>query len=217
RASRFIVRRSGWTNPLKYQDRMSRRELDMLRSGWDLVIDVDVPDWELARLSAFLVVEALYQCGVEGVTCKFSGNKGFHVGVPWEAFPDAVGSQPMAAQFPELPRRIVAYLLEFISSRLTEEQGDEAVFAGSQRYAKSRLASLLGVSEQDLFLSRCRRCHERLRKGVCAWDYVCSSCDKRLRLERKSERVVCPDCQEVMLVLRRLRSRVVVRVRFRMR
>ena len=76
-----------WENPLELDSNKSKNELDELRTGWDLVLDIDCVDWELSKLTASLFIEALKENGVKDISCKFSGNKGFHIGVPFEAFP----------------------------------------------------------------------------------------------------------------------------------
>ncbi|MBR9701153.1 hypothetical protein GOV11_04780, partial [Candidatus Woesearchaeota archaeon] len=76
-----------WENPLAIQTGMSRKDADSIRIGWDLVLDIDAKDWEISRLTAWLFVEALRAHGVESISVKFSGNKGWHIGIPFEAFP----------------------------------------------------------------------------------------------------------------------------------
>ena len=61
-----------------------------LRKGWDLVIDIDCPYWPYSKIIADLVVKALRHHHISAISAKFSGNKGFHIGVPFEAFPQKI-------------------------------------------------------------------------------------------------------------------------------
>ncbi|MFB6291966.1 MAG: hypothetical protein ABEI58_01070 [Candidatus Nanohaloarchaea archaeon] len=99
-----------WRNPLLI-DNVSN--LDSLRETWDLVIDIDCDEsFDLAKETALLVIEELRQHGIENVSVKFSGNRGFHVGVRAEAFPEKVNNQPISELYPELPRGIIEYIRE---------------------------------------------------------------------------------------------------------
>ncbi len=97
-----------WRNPLLI-DQVD--DLDRLREGWDLVIDIDCDySFELAKETAELVVDELRQHGIENIGVKFSGNRGFHIGIRSEAFPSRVNDQEIAGMYPELPRGIIDYL-----------------------------------------------------------------------------------------------------------
>src|SRR6056297_2362817 len=64
-----------WENPLRieYMD-----DLDSLRKGWDLIIDIDCDEnLKLAKKTALRLIEEFNAFGLEpGI--KFSGNRGFH-------------------------------------------------------------------------------------------------------------------------------------------
>ncbi|MFB6203456.1 MAG: DNA primase small subunit domain-containing protein [Candidatus Nanohaloarchaea archaeon] len=99
-----------WQNPLLI-DQVSN--LDDLRTGWDLVMDIDCDEsFSLAKDTAELVVRALRDHDIENVSVKFSGNRGFHIGIRAEAFPDTIGGKDIADLYPELPRAIIDYLRE---------------------------------------------------------------------------------------------------------
>ncbi len=113
-----------WRNPLLI-DQVD--DLDRLREGWDLVIDIDCDySFELAKDTAELVVDELRQHGIENIGVKFSGNRGFHIGVRSEAFPSRVNDQDMAGMYPELPRGIIDYIRENLREEMVsrvEEYG----------------------------------------------------------------------------------------------
>ena len=86
KATSFHSSEELWKNPLQLSPNIKKHELDELRIGWDLVLDIDCSFFEYSRIAADLVVKALKFNEIKSVSCKFSGNKGFHIGVPFEAF-----------------------------------------------------------------------------------------------------------------------------------
>ncbi len=108
-----------WRNPLLID---SVSNLDDLREAWDLVIDIDCDySFELAKDTAKLVIEELRQHGIENISVKFSGNRGFHIGVRAEAFPELIGDEDITALYPELGRGIVDYIRENLRDQLVEK------------------------------------------------------------------------------------------------
>lgn len=110
RASSFHISEERWANPLQLHSDMSRRELDELRTGWDLVLDIDCAIFEYSKISAYFTVKALKHHGITCVSCKFSGNKGFHIAIPFESFPEKIGGKETRLLFPEAPRKIAEYI-----------------------------------------------------------------------------------------------------------
>ncbi|NOZ80727.1 MAG: hypothetical protein GXP63_03560 [DPANN group archaeon] len=115
-ATSFHVSEERWQNPLLLSPAMSRKELDVLRVGWDLVIDVDFELWEGTCIISDAIVRALRSHGIRSITAKFSGNKGFHISVPFEAFPEKYHDVETKDLFPEEVKRIVEYLTHYIDS-----------------------------------------------------------------------------------------------------
>ncbi|WP_414836939.1 DNA primase small subunit domain-containing protein [Candidatus Nanohalococcus occultus] len=111
-----------WKNPLLIDD---VSDLSNLRTGWDLVIDIDCdPSFELAKDTAELVIEELRQHGIEEISVKFSGNRGFHIGVRSEAFPKKVNDKEVAKMYPALPRGIIQYIRDDLKDRMVEKVRD---------------------------------------------------------------------------------------------
>lgn len=113
-ASSFHCSEEHWSNPLQLNSTLSRQDLDELRTGWDLVLDIDCPILDYSRIAADLVVQALGYHGIENLSVKFSGNHGFHIAVPFSAFPETVHGKPTRLLFPDGPRKIASYLTEMI-------------------------------------------------------------------------------------------------------
>lgn len=111
-----------WRNPLLI-DQVS--ELDNLREIWDLVIDIDCDDsFELSKDTTELIVEELRQHGIENIYVKFSGNRGFHIGVRGEAFPQKIGDEDYSDLYPNLARGIVDYLRDQLREKMERRVRD---------------------------------------------------------------------------------------------
>lgn len=113
-ASSFHCSEELWTNPLQLSPNLKKEELDDLRKGWDLVLDVDCSILDYSRIAADLIIQALNYHGIENPSVKFSGNHGFHIAVPFASFPENVHGKPTKFLFPDGPRKIAVYLAEMI-------------------------------------------------------------------------------------------------------
>ncbi len=120
-ATSFHISEEHWKNPLLLKPGMTKTEIDKLRIGFDLIIDIDTKFLEYARETAILVIEALKFNDVKNIGLKFSGNNGFHIGIPSQSLPEQVNNIPVVKLFPEAPRAIAAYLKETIKTRLSEK------------------------------------------------------------------------------------------------
>jgi DNA primase catalytic subunit len=121
KATSFHASEELWSNPLQLSPTMRKDELNKLRIGWDLVLDIDCGIFEYSRIAADLVVKALGFNDVKSISCKFSGNKGFHIGVPFEAFPERIRNEKTVDMFPDAARRIAFYIKELIKKPLGEK------------------------------------------------------------------------------------------------
>ena len=120
RATSFHCSEELWRNPLQLSTNLRRKELDDLRKGWDLVLDIDCHFFDYSKIAAHYTIRALKHNGVKSITAKFSGNKGFHIAVPFEAFPESIDGVPVKNMFPEAPRRIAEYIKFLIQEPLSK-------------------------------------------------------------------------------------------------
>ncbi len=120
KATSFHASEELWKNPFQLNTNLKKSQLDDLRKGWDLVLDIDCHFLEYSKIAADLIIKALKYKGIKSISCKYSGNKGFHIGVPYEAFPEKIGNDNIKDVFPEIPRRIALYLKELIKNKLSE-------------------------------------------------------------------------------------------------
>ena len=109
-----------WKDPMKLRTGMTKAELDSLRKGWDLILDIDCKDLGVSKVTAELIMEALKFHDVENISIKFSGGSGFHIGVPFECFPARFKGQNIVLLFPEIVRKIASYIKEMIKPHLAE-------------------------------------------------------------------------------------------------
>ena len=107
-----------WSNPLLLGPDISKEDLANLRIGWDLVFDIDCHFFDYSKLAASIIIDILKKYNIHSFTLKYSGNKGFHVGVPFEAFPKMVQGVETRLLFPEAPRRIATYIKFLVKEKL---------------------------------------------------------------------------------------------------
>ncbi len=105
-----------WHNPMA----LSAENYNAQRKGWDLILDLDCKSFGHAKIAADVLVSEIRRHDIESVSVKFSGNKGFHIAVPFESFPKMVNISPVETLYPDLARKIVSYLKEKSGKRLSD-------------------------------------------------------------------------------------------------
>jgi len=120
-ATSFHCSEELWSNPLQLKPLMSKKELDQLRTGWDLVLDVDCKFIDYSKIAADLIVKALQHHNIKNLSIKFSGNKGFHIGVPFQSFPEEISGVSTKLLFPEAAKRVALYIKEKIYTSLGKQ------------------------------------------------------------------------------------------------
>lgn len=118
-ATSFHFSEERWYDPLQLKTGMNKRQLDELRKGWDFIIDIDCKELEYAKIMADLIVDALKFHDIDKISCKFSGNNGFHLGIPFESFSSDVNNMETRLLFPDGPRVIASYLKNMIKEHLS--------------------------------------------------------------------------------------------------
>ncbi|MBT3416450.1 hypothetical protein HON86_01245 [Candidatus Woesearchaeota archaeon] len=124
-ATSFHISEEHWSNPLELKPGMKKRDLDNLRIGWDFVLDIDSPDLEDSKKITHYLIEAMKFHDVKNMAVKFSGNKGFHIAIPFKTFPSKVNDMEIINLFPEGPKIIAEYLTEMITPALIEKYGEQ--------------------------------------------------------------------------------------------
>lgn len=189
-ATSFHISEERWTNVLHVSTGMSKKELDGLRKGWDLVIDIDCKIWNYSKLISHLTVQELMSHGIKSITAKFSGNKGFHIAVPFEAFPKEVHGEPIHLLFPDGVRRIAGYLVEKLKPKLLEHIKQHDTFAN--------IAKQLEMSEQDLYKTVCSSCKKTRKTDIEKVEFHCLFCEAREEGTPSEKFRVCGKCSKIM-------------------
>lgn len=120
-ATSFHCSEERWSNPHDLTPTSNKKDLDKLRCGWDLVLDIDCALIEYSKITAHHVVDVLTAKGIKNISCKFSGNKGFHIAVPFESFPKKVKGENVEKLFPEAARNIAEYIKSLIKEHVADE------------------------------------------------------------------------------------------------
>ncbi|NQU78180.1 hypothetical protein HQ545_00255 [Candidatus Woesearchaeota archaeon] len=195
----FHVSEEIWSNPQRISINLKRQEYDDLRIGWDLVLDIDCPYWEFAKLVTWLFIISLKEHGIEAVTVKFSGNKGFHIGVPFEAFPEWIHEKMTKDLFPEGPRKIALYLLDYISKKHVRVDTDRVTFAGNHTYTVEEFEQNTGILYKDLIINRCKNCGLKAGKEEeKKVQFTCSSCGSSITAGIEDQYRTCTKCNIIM-------------------
>jgi len=184
-----------WTNPLGIIPNMKRDDVAALRKGWDLVLDIDSPYWELSKLTAMLMVRTLEDHGIQAISIKFSGNKGFHIAVPFESFPAKVNDVETRLLFPEAARKVATYILSYIEDKLVIKNQDTITF-GDVQYTQKQLEDMTGMEPDKLTYFKCKECKKRIPGNKVSrkkFKYNCPKCGYSTETFSDSYKS-CPEC-----------------------
>ncbi len=194
----FHLSEETWSNPLNIVTGMKPGELNQLRKGWDLVLDIDCPYWEFAKIVTWLFVRALEDHSISSISVKFSGNKGFHIGVPFEAFPETVEGIPTSEIFPDGPRKIAQFLLEHISKNLITVQDNKISF-GSYTYDFNQIQSITKKTADELLQTFCHSCGQTKKKeSDKQYHFTCPVCGSAYTTKEDLEYRKCMKCNILM-------------------
>jgi len=191
-----------WENPMEISTEMNELQLKELRTGWDLLIDIDCPWLDFSKKAAQAIIQALESQGVKNIGVKYSGSKGFHIIIPWKAFPEKIDEINVSDMFPEYPRAIVGFLKEKAHPLLTElikDMKDDFTkvkgFIGIECKECHNLASenyqitfrcdnhsppyieTSKLTNKDKIIKKCPQCKKQLKQTQTEKFYVCNHCN----------------------------------------
>lgn len=153
-ATSFHCSQELWDDVLKVETGMNEKQLNELRIGWDLLLDIDSKYIDYSKIMAKIIIDLLKFHGVKNVGAKFSGSKGFHIIIPWKSFPKEINGIETKEMFPELPRIITRYIMAKTKEKLIEKVSD---LSRPNKYVKDYSApkevmpDLILVSPRHLF------------------------------------------------------------------
>jgi len=153
-ATSFHCSEEIWNNPLDIKTGMTGEELNKLRIGWDLLLDIDSKYIDYSKIMAKIIINFLEFSGVKNIGIKFSGSKGFHIIVPWKAFPSEMNGIRTSDMFPEWPRIITKYIMaktkDYLISEITKLSTPNKYIKDFQA-PKEVMPDLVLVSPRHLF------------------------------------------------------------------
>jgi len=115
----FHTSEERWIN-VELLNEQKKEIINENRKGWDLIIDID-GKFEYSKIVAEEILKFFNSIDIKHTSIKFSGNKGFHIGIPWEAFSEEIiGIGKTKDLFPEAPQKIVKYILYEIEEKIAE-------------------------------------------------------------------------------------------------
>ena len=200
-ATSFHCSEELWDDPLKIITGMNEKQSDELRTGWDLLIDIDCKWIDYSKKAAQAIIKTLNQNGVKNVGVKFSGSKGFHIIVPWKAFPKQIAGQETKNLFPELPRKIVSYIRYESEKQMKKslpedfyEQFKEAKIKKGIKCKKcSEIADKYNLIE--LYCDFCKQGEQKkINENVVQKKYLCPVCKRELEIRNPIEILECQKC-----------------------
>ena len=153
-ATSFHCSEELWQEPLKLSTGMTEVQLNELREGWDLLIDIDSKYIDYSKISAEIIIQVLKFHGIKNIGIKFSGSKGFHILVPWKAFPKEINEIKTSDKFPEYPRIITQYIAHVAQKKLIEkitELSSVSKYVKDSQAPKDVAPDLILVSPRHLF------------------------------------------------------------------
>ena len=202
-ATSFHCSEELWEDPMKIVTGMNEKQSNELRIGWDFLIDIDCEEgMDYSARVAKATIEALKQNGIHNIGIKFSGNKGFHIIVPWKAFPKNINGIDTKDLFPELPRTLMAYLRNY-SKRFLEKDLPQNFLDKFESKIKNRkhkcvqcgnivdtfwdiefICDDCGLVEIKTFkdgkgpLQKCYKCKTTMRHKLLGKRFICHGCNK---------------------------------------
>ena len=153
-ATSFHCSEEIWQEPLNIVTGMNPQQTNELRTGWDLIIDIDSKYIDYSKISAEVIIQILKFHGVKNIGIKFSGSKGFHIIVPWRAFPKEINEIKTSTMFPKYPRIITQYIMEKTKAQLIEKISDlerPNKYVKDFQAPKEVMPDLVLVSSRHLF------------------------------------------------------------------
>jgi len=191
-----------WENALEIETGMNEKQSNELRIGWDLLIDIDCDQGiEFSKYAAKAIVETFKHHGINNVGIKFSGSKGFHILVPWAAFPKNINGIETKDLFPELPRKVAAYVRDYsakiMKSILPENFQDDLKRKLKMGHMCNKCGEFAG--EYRFVEFRCKKCNiietKKFKMGTKGMLPNCYKCKGPMEFKPLQEFQICENCE----------------------
>ena len=204
-ATSFHASEELWETPKLIAPNLKKSDLEKLRKGWDLILDIDSPFWKIAKITAWLIIKGLQDLGISSVSIKFSGNKGFHIGLPFDSFPKTYNGTEIKNLFPEVPRNIAAFLLDYITEKYISVKANNEIIFGEGLNKKfkisyHKLEELTGKKIESLIKYKCPDCGREIKgkKEARKIEFHCPKCESSIETEEDIRFKKCSKCNILM-------------------
>jgi hypothetical protein len=201
-ATSFNCSEELWEDPLKVETGMNERDLNTLRVGWDLLIDIDCKYIDFSKKAARAIINVFKQHGIRNFGLKFSGSKGFHIILPWKSFPKEIAGEKTKDLFPELPRKLLAYIRfkgeeemrNLVSEEELEQFKDTKIKHGIKCNNCKELAQEYELIEYTCPNPRCQRKEIKKIFNNQKTEYKCPDCKTRFQAGPPKKVYECKKC-----------------------
>lgn len=199
-ATSFHCSEELWSDPLNIVTGMNEKQLNELRIGWDLLIDIDCKWFDYSKKAAEAVINVFKEHGITNLGVKFSGSKGFHIILPWKAIPKQIGGIESKNLFPEIPRKMIAYIrykaeqemIKLLPDDFYEQFKDVKIKKGI------KCNNCREVAEEYEFITHfCPKCHRQEFRRVFPDDkkqYKCPDCRVLFDVKDSNKVYECKKC-----------------------
>ena len=180
---------------------MPKKEADELRQGWDLLIDIDCEHgMKYSAMAAKAITATFRQHGINNYGLKFSGSKGFHILVPWKAFPKEINGMDISNLFPEFPRKLVAYIRHYSSRVIQTMLPDEFYEKFKDKLKSGYVCKNCGEFADEylrveFFCESCNITEEKNFKDGKGALPKCYRCKQKMQYRPKKKFVICQKCE----------------------
>lgn len=125
-----------WLNALILGSEKKPSERDDNRLGWDLILDLDGVCFEYSQIVGKIIIDYFTKIGIQNVSVKFSGNKGFHIALPFESFSKYNGLNETRLMFPDVAKKIAIFLMYELRGEISKQilERDGGIEGVSKKY-----------------------------------------------------------------------------------
>ncbi len=192
-ATSFHASEELWNDPLSLSSEIQQHEMNELRKGWDLLIDIDSKYFDVSKILTILILDALEKHGIGNYGIKFSGSKGIHIIVSSKAFPAEYDGKKSNESFPEWPRAICEYLMSYVRRDFNRKI--------SFLFKDSKLAEK-DSAKKEIKEALCPNCGKPAKKGNLV-NLSCPLCGtkiqrKNMKVTKKRLKCIQDNCAGVL-------------------
>ncbi len=198
-ATSFHCSEEIWQDPLKLSTSMTPEQASDLREGWDLLIDIDCKWFDYSKKTAEALINVFKKHRIKNFGIKYSGSKGFHMIIPWKAFPKNLAGEDTKNLFPELPRKIISYIRFQAEEEMKEILPEDfyAQFKDSDIRRGIKCSNCKEIANEyysiKYFCPKCKR--EEVKKTTQRKDFHCPECMVVFEIKDEKKIYECKKCE----------------------